>query len=147
MRIRPIPLALFGLLLLRGGVEAQVLPPPRVMPPARPPEQLVLPPTGPPVQILIPPRGITGPVLLPAGKPIPTLPLAASPYLPPGYQPSAYQVWQNYGWTYNGWIRPRVFQVGDGGYFLYNGGYFPYVYGLPGRHYSSTIAPAGAPAP
>jgi hypothetical protein len=126
MRIRPVPLALLAALVLTGGVHAQVLPPPRVMPPAHPFSSMVLPP---------------------AGKPLPTLPLAASPYPPPGYQPSAYQVWQNYGWTYNGWLRPRVMQIGDGGYFLYNGMPYPYVYVMPGRHYSSTIAPAGAPGP
>ena len=84
----------------------------------------------------------------PAGKPVPTLPLAALPYPPPGYQPSAYQVWQNYGWTYNGWIRPRAMMTPNGGgYWLYNGAPMPYGYVLPGRLYSSTMAPAGAPAP
>jgi hypothetical protein len=86
-------------------------------------------------------------VLPPHGRPLPTLPLAASPYPPPGYQPSAYQVWQNYGITYNGWLRPRVIQNSAyGGYFLYNGAPFPYVSTMPGRQFQS-IAPAGAPGP
>lgn len=147
MRMRSILLVLPTVLVLSNPVRAQVLPPPHAVYPARPVGPLVQPPVGPPVQMFVSPRGITAPVLPPHGKPIPTLPLAASPYPVPGYQPSAYQVWQNYGWTYNGWMRPRVYQVGDGGYFLYNGGYFPYVYVLPGRHYNSTFAPAGAPSP
>jgi hypothetical protein len=77
---------------------------------------------------------------------MPTLPLAASPIPVPGYQPSAYQVWQNYGVTYNGWLRPRIFQYGDDGYWLYNGAPYPYVYTWPGRQRPS-IAPAGAPTP
>lgn len=148
MRIRPLPFALLVVLLLSGGsIHAQVLPSPRVLPPAGPRSPLILPPGGPPVQILVPPPGRMA-VMPPAGKPIPTLPLGALPYPPPGYQPSAYQVWQNYGWTYNGWMRPRAMMTPDGGgYWLYNGAPMPYGYVLPGRLYSSTIAPAGAPSP
>jgi hypothetical protein len=146
MRSRLVPLALFVVLLLNGGAKAQVLPTPQVVPPASPRPSIVLPPAGPPAQILVPPptRML---VMPPAGKPLPTLPLAALLYPPPGYRPSAYQVWQNYGWTYNGWMRPRVIQTLNGGYWLYNGAPYPYVYVMPGRHYSSTIAPAGAPSP
>lgn len=136
MRSRFLFFALLAALLCpRGGVQAQVLPPPRVLPPA-----------GAPQQVIVSPFGMTRPVLPPAGKPMPGLPLAASPYPVPGYQPSAYQVWQNYGWTHNGWIRPRVIQTNNGGYWLYNGAPFPYVYVLPGRQFS-TIAPASAPGP
>jgi hypothetical protein len=77
---------------------------------------------------------------------LPVLPLAAAPYPPPGYRPSAYQVWQNYGVTYNGWMRPRVIQMTDGGYFFYNGALYPYVYVHPGYHFGS-IAPAGPSGP
>jgi hypothetical protein len=89
-----------------------------------------------------------GGVLPPAGRPIPTLPLAASPIPVPGYQPSAYQVWQNYGVTYNGWLRPRIWQTPYDGYgvWLYNGAPYPYVYTHPGRHMPS-VAPVGAPTP
>jgi hypothetical protein len=125
MRIRFVPFVLLAVLLFSSSARAQGLPPPRVVPP--------------------PYRSLYT-VLPPAGKPMPTLPLAASPYPVPGYQPSAYQVWQNYGWTYNGWIVPRIYQVNDGGFWLYNGAPFPYVYTMPGRHFS-TIAPAAAPAP
>lgn len=135
MHIRPVPLALLLALAASGKAQAQVLPP-RQLP------HLAL-----PSQIPVTPRGIDAPVLPPVGKPVPTLPLAALPYPVPGYQPSAMQVWQNYGWTYSGWMRPRVIQMGDMGYWYYNGAPFPYVYTLPGRHYSSTIAPAGAPGP
>ncbi len=124
MRLRPIPLAAFAVFALaHSEARAQVLPPPHVLPPAH----------------------MYG-VLPPHGKPIPTLPLAASPYPVPGYQPSAYQVWQNYGVTYNGWLRPRIFQYGDDGYWLYNGAPYPYVYTWPGKQRPS-IAPVGAPTP
>jgi hypothetical protein len=123
MRIRLVPFAFLFVLLSGRGAQAQVLPPPYVPPPR---SMLVLPP---------------------AGKPVPTLPLAALPYPPPGYQPSAYQVWQNYGLTYDGWLRPRVIQTGNSGYWLYNGAPFPYVYTSPMSYYSSTIAPSGAPSP
>lgn len=136
MRIRLIPLAVLAVLLLNNPARAQVLPPPRVLPPA-----------GPPVQFLVRP-GVPSPTVLPPhGKPLPPMPLAALPYPVPGYQPSAYQVWQNYGWTYNGWIRPRAMQTANGGYWLYNGAPMPYAYVLPGRLYSSTIAPAGPATP
>jgi hypothetical protein len=126
MRLQPVALALFALLALAGGeARAQVLPPPRVLPPA-------------PI--------VYGGVLPPPVRPMPTLPLAASPIPVPGYQPSAYQVWQNYGVTYNGWLRPRVFQYDDTGYWLYNGAPYPYVYTWPGKQRPS-IAPAGAPTP
>jgi hypothetical protein len=127
MRLRPVLLALFAVLALaRGEVRAQVLPPPHILP--------------------------SNPMLLgvlpPAGKPVPTLPLAALPYPVPGYQPSAYQVWQNYGVTYNGWLRPRIMQNPYDGYgiWLYNGAPYPYVYTHPGRHMPS-VAPLGAPTP
>lgn len=129
MTTRSIPLALFAAIALApSDVRAQVLPPPRVVPGQTP-------------------YRLYG-VLPPAGKPLPTLPLASLPYPPPGYQPSAYQVWQNYGVTYNGWLRPRIVQSPyDGyGYWLYNGAPFPYVYTMPGRHRPS-VAPIGAPTP
>ena len=124
MCLRPIPLASIAMCLLLGGeVSAQVMPPPRVVPPQNRPPQVVLPP---------------------AGRPVPTLPLAASPYPVPGYQPSAYQVWQNYGVNRNGWMVPRIWQTPNGGYWLYNGAPFPYVYTMPGQHFPS-VAPTGAP--
>jgi hypothetical protein len=127
MRLRPIVLALFAVFALaHSEVRAQVLPPPRVLAPA--------------------PTPLYSGVLPPRGRPVPTLPLAASPIPVPGYQPSAYQVWQNYGVTYNGWLRPRIFQVPQGGYWLYNGAPYPYVYTWPGKHRPS-IAPVGAPTP
>src|SRR5262249_41569911 len=126
MRLRPVSLALLAVFVLTSGrVHAQMLPPPRVVPGVTYSPQMVLPPHG---------------------KPIPTLPLAASPYPPPGYQPSAYQVWQNYGVTYNGWLRPRVIQTVHGGYFLYNGAPYPYVYTMQGYQMPS-VAPTGAPGP
>ena len=143
MCIRPVPFALFVVLLLSGSAHAQVLPPPHVMPPGSPRKPVIPPPVGAPVQILMPPPG-TMAVMPPAGKPVPTLPLAALPYPPPGYQPSAYQVWQNYGVTYNGWLRPRVIQTLNSGYFLYNGAPYPYVYVSPLSYYSSTLAPSSA---
>ncbi len=128
MSLRPVLLALFVTVVLAGGeARAQVLlPPPYPLPP---------------------PNMIRG-VLPPAGRPMPTLPYAALPYPVAGYQASAYQVWQNYGVTYNGWLRPRIIQSPyDGyGYWLYNGAPFPYVYTMPGRHMPS-VAPAGAPGP
>jgi hypothetical protein len=132
---RIVALALLAALGLTGAVYAQVLPPPRVVPPVGP-----LPPPH-----LAPPLGGV-PVMPPAGRPLPPLPLAASPYPVPGYRPSPYQVWQNYGLTYNGWLRPRVIQTPYGGYFLYNGAPYPYVYTRPGRHFDS-ILPYGAPGP
>lgn len=123
MRIPFVPLAVLAAMLFGGSVYGQVLPPPRVVPPPYRSMYTVLPP---------------------AGKPIPTPPLASLPYPVPGYQASKLQVWQNYGWTYNGWLRPRIFQVEDSGFWLYNGAPYPYVYTRPGRHFS-TIAPAGAP--
>lgn len=126
MGFRLVPFAVFAALVLPGGAQAQMLPPSRCLPP----DSMV--------------RG----VLPPAGRPLPTLPYAALPYPVPGYRASAYQVWQNYGVTYNGWLRPRVMQNPyDGyGYWIYNGAPFPYVYTLPGRHMPS-VAPAGAPGP
>lgn len=127
MRLRPIPLALFAAIVLAGGeARAQVLPPPCVQPPA----------------------SMYAGVLPPAGKPVPTLPLAASPFPVPGYQPSAYQVWQNYGVTRSGWLRPRVMQSPFDGYgiWLYNGAPYPYVYTWPGKNMPS-VAPLGAPTP
>jgi hypothetical protein len=135
MRHLPVSLALFVVFVLTGGVHAQVLPPPRAV-------QMELYSHG---LGGIPPSMIAG-VLPPHGRPIPTLPLAASPFPPPGYQPSAYQVWQNYGVTYNGWLRPRIFQTPQGGYWLYNGAPFPYVYTMPERHMPG-LAPTGAPGP
>lgn len=133
MHLRPVPLALLSVLFLTSdSAHAQVLPPPRSVQMELYPPRLVLPPD------------MTGGVLPPHGKPMSGLPLAASPYPPPGYQPSAYQVWQNYGITYNGWLRPRVFQVGNGGYFLYNGAPYPYVNVMPGSHFPSLV-PTGAP--
>jgi hypothetical protein len=129
MRLRPVLLALFAVFALaHSEARAQVLPPPRVLPPA--------------------PIPMYGGVLPPAGRPLPTLPLAASPIPVPGYQPSAYQVWQNYGVTYNGWLRPRIVQTPYHGYgvWLYNGAPYPYVYTWPGRHMPS-VAPVGAPTP
>jgi hypothetical protein len=125
--LRIVSLALLAILVLaHSEARAQVLPPPQILPPA----SMV--------------RG----VLPPAGIPMPTLPLAASPFPVPGYRPSAYQVWQNYGVTYNGWLRPAIMQNPfDGyGYWLYNGAPYPYVYTRPGRHMPS-IAPVGAPTP
>src|SRR5579875_29050 len=123
-----LPSVLLGLLaavtLARSEARAQVLPPPRISSAG---------------------SMIYG-VLPPAGKPVPSLPLAALPYPVPGYQPSAYQVWQNYGVTRNGWLRPRVLQMPCGGYWAYNGAPYPYVYTWPGKHMPS-VAPAGAPAP
>lgn len=127
MGFRPVLLALFATIVLAyGEVRAQVLPPPHILPPG----SMV--------------RG----VLPPAGRPLPTLPLAALPYPVPGYQPSAYQVWQNYGVTYNGWLRPRIMQMPYDGYgvWLYNGAPYPYVYTRPGEQRPS-VAPAGPPAP
>jgi|GEM_PF-1881696 hypothetical protein len=127
MKLPLVWLALFlPIILFPNEARAQVLPPPQVLPAG----SMV--------------RG----VLPPAGKPVPTLPLAASPCPVPGYQPSAYQVWQNYGVTYNGWLRPRVVQSPyDGyGYWSYNGAPYPYVYTRPGRHMPS-VAPLGAPTP
>lgn len=129
MSLRLVPLALIATFVLAHGesrAQEVLLPPPQILPHA----SMV--------------RG----VLPPAGRPLPTLPLAASPYPVPGYRPSAYQVWQNYGVTYNGWLRPRIFQSPyDGyGYWLYNGMPFPYVYTMPGRHMPS-IAPLGVPGP
>jgi hypothetical protein len=127
MCLRPVSLALFAVIMLAPSeARAQVLPPPRVLPPVP----------------------VFGGVLPPAGRPIPTLPLAASPIPVPGYQPSAYQVWQNYGVTYNGWLRPRVIQNPyDGyGFWAYNGAPYPYVYTHPGRNMPS-IAPAGPATP
>ncbi|MHB1425457.1 MAG: hypothetical protein ACYC3I_19995 [Gemmataceae bacterium] len=132
MCFRPASLALFSAFVFCVGVHAQMLPPPRVVPQQLPPPLLPLPPRH------------TTMVMPPVGKPIPTLPLAASPYPPPGYRPSAYQVWQNYGVTNTGWLRPRVIQVGDSGYWMYNGAPFPYVYTMPGQHMPSA-APSGAP--
>lgn len=127
MPFRSVALALFAALALsQGEARAQVLPPPRVVPE--------------PMN-----HRLYG-VLPPAGKPLPTLPLASLPYPVPGYQPSAYQVWQNYGVTYNGWLRPRIYQTPYGSYWLYNGAPFPYVYTMPGRHMPS-VAPVGAPTP
>jgi len=126
MRFRAVPLVLFVVLgLTNGDVRAQVLPPPRV------------------VQGTIP--SLYG-VLPPAGKPVPTLPLASLPYAVPGYQPSAYQVWQNYGVTYNGWLRPRIYQTPYGSYWLYNGAPFPWASTMPESHMPS-VAPIGAPRP
>lgn len=126
MYLRSVPLAVIAAVALaHSEVRAQVLlPPPHILPPA----SMV--------------RG----VLPPAGRPMPVLPLAALPYPVPGYRPSAYQVWQNYGLTYNGWLRPRIYQTPYGAYWLYNGAPFPYVYTMPGRHMPS-VAPAGAPGP
>lgn len=134
MRLRPHLLALLVLFVLSSSVSAQVLPPPRAV-------QMQMFAT----RMTVPPPMLAG-VLPPHGRPIPSLPLAASPFPPPGYQPSAYQVWQNYGLTYEGWLRPRIFQTPQGGYWLYNGAPFPYVYVMPGHHFHS-IAPAGAPGP
>lgn len=135
MSTRSVSLALLAMLVLAGVLHAQPLPPPRVLPPA-----------GPPVQInMAPPPGAM-PVMPPAGRPIPTLPLAASPYPPPGYRPSAYQVWQNYGLVYQGWLVPRVMQVPHGSYFRYNGAPFPYVYTYP-SYSIGTMLPSGAPSP
>jgi hypothetical protein len=129
MSLRLVTLTSLTVLGLAGAAPAQVLPPPHVLPPAN-----------------MAPPGFVAPVMPPAGKPLPSLPLAALPYPVPGYRPSAYQVWQNYGLTYNGWLRPRVIQTPQGGYFLYNGAPFPYTYAMPGRHWGS-VAPLGAPAP
>jgi hypothetical protein len=124
MSLRPIPFAVFAVVLFVGGeVRAQVLPPPRAVPPAILPPLVVLPP---------------------AGRPVPTLPLAALPYPAPGYQASAYQVWQNYGVNRNGWMVPRVWQFGSDGYWLYNGAPYPYVYTAPGQHFPA-VGPSGPP--
>ncbi len=101
----------------------QQLPPPRAMP-----------------AVYQPLRG----VLPPAGRPVPTLPLAALPYPVPGYRPSAYQVWQNYGVNRSGWIVPRIWQIDNRGYWRYNGAPFPYVDTMPGRHFPA-VGPAGLP--
>jgi hypothetical protein len=67
------------------------------------------------------------PPLLPPGGYLMPLP-------PPGYyRPSAYQVWQYYGVTYNGWMRPRVINTPSGGYYLYRGVPFPWVHNYPGE--------------
>jgi hypothetical protein len=135
MRRAAILLALLGLFALScGSVHAQVLPPPRAVQ-----MQMFAP------RPFVAPNMLAG-VLPPHGRPIPSLPLAASPFPPPGYQPSAYQVWQNYGLTYEGWLRPRIMQTPHGGFWLYNGAPFPYSYVMPGHHFQS-IAPAGAPGP
>jgi hypothetical protein len=135
MRLRPVPLALFAALLSSSVASAQELPAPRSVP-----QQTQAP------VLVLPPRRPTAQVLPPAGKPIPTMPLAASPYPPAGYRPSAYQVWQNYGVTYNGWLRPRVIQSDLGSYWLYNGAPYPYASTWPGRHMPS-IGPLGVPGP
>ncbi len=135
MRLALVLHALLALFALScGSVYAQVLPPPRAVQ-----MEMFAPRVG------MTPNMLAG-VLPPHGRPIAGLPLAASPVPPPGYQPSAYQVWQNYGLTYNGWLRPRIMQTPYGGYWLYNGAPFPYSYVMPGRHFHS-IAPAGAPGP
>src|SRR5579885_2744651 len=111
MRLSFAPLAFVTVLVCTEGVLAQTLPPPRVLPPEHRPAPPVLPSAG----------GATLFVMPPIGQP-----LYPSP-LPPGYRPSAYQVWQYYGLTYQGWLRPRVIQANGSGYYLYNGYPFPYV--------------------
>jgi hypothetical protein len=121
MGIRLVLLALVTTLVSTAGVFAQSLPPPRVLPPENPPAQPVLPRMG----------GATLYVMPSAGRPL--LPMAGPP---PGYRPSAYQVWQYYGLTYHGWLRPRVIQVNGGGYYLYNGYPYPYVNVSPEYHFN-----------
>jgi hypothetical protein len=143
MAVRVITLAVgIALTFQSAALQAQTLPPPRVMPYANGSMQ-------PPVHLaptILPPTAAIVAVMPPAGRPLNVMPLAASPYPPPGYRPSAYQVWQNYGLTYQGWLRPRVIQVQDSGYFLYNGAPFPYVHVFPGHHFGS-VAPAGPAVP
>jgi hypothetical protein len=121
MRIQLVPLALVAAVVCTDGAFAQTLPPPRVLPSEqRPAAQPILPPAGGATLFVTP---STGPMLHP------------SP-LPPGYRPSAYQVWQYYGLTYQGWLRPRVIQAnGSSGYYLYNGYPFP-VNVYPGHHFT-----------
>ena len=121
MRIRLVPLALVTALVYADGVIGQSLPPPRVLPPENGLAQPVLPPVG----------GATLFVMPSGGRP---QPMMAGP--PLGYRPSAYQVWQYYGVTSQGWLRPRVIQVNGGGYYLYNGQPYPYVNVNPGFHFN-----------
>ena len=107
MRTWLVPLALIAALTCTSTVAAQTLPPPRALPSE---------------------GGATLYAMPPAGAPLPSMPTA-------GYRPSAYQVWQYYGLTYSGWLRPRVIQVQGGGYYLYNGYLFPYVNVFPGEHF------------
>ena len=54
------------------------------------------------------------------------------PLPPVYYRPSAYAVWQYYGRTYSGFMRPRVIDGAGGGYYLYGGVPFPWVANYPG---------------
>jgi hypothetical protein len=118
MRSRLLPFALLlALLCASAEAHAQNLPPPRVLPPVNYPLQPVMPPAFHP--------------LPPYGRPLPLM------YLPPvPYRPSATQVWQYYGITYHGYLRPRVIQATQGGYYLYRGYPFPYVHVYPGEHFN-----------
>jgi hypothetical protein len=121
MRIQLVPLALVVAVVCADGAFAQTLPPPRVLPPEQRPAQPILPPAGGATLFVMP---STGPMLHP------------SPLPPPGYRPSAYQVWQYYGITYQGWLRPRVIQANGSGYYLYNGYPYPYVNVSPEYHFN-----------
>jgi hypothetical protein len=120
MRAVLVPLASVVLLTcLAGNLPAQTLPPPRPLPSEAPATQPVVPPVG------------MVPGMPPPGYPMPYM----HPGLPPGYRPSAYQVWQGYGLTYQGYLRPRVFQAPYGGYYI-NGYPFPQVHVYPGHHFT-----------
>jgi hypothetical protein len=121
MSVRLVPITLVLALGCTESVLAQTLPPPRVLQPEIRPAQPMLPPVG----------GATFFAMPSAGRPLPPMP----PGLPPGYRPSAYQVWQYYGLSYQGWLRPRVIQANGTGYYLYNGYPFPYVNVYPGEHF------------
>jgi hypothetical protein len=120
--MRPVLVPLASLVVLTcstSHLSGQTLPPPRPLPSDGAAAQPVLPP----VQIM--------PGMPPGAHPLPYLP----PGLPPGYRPSAYQVWQGYGLTYQGYLRPRVFQAMYGGYYI-NGYPFPQVHVYPGHHFT-----------
>ncbi len=110
--------SLFALVCAGSQAHAQNLPPPRILLPANPPLQPVMPPA-------------YRPLMPPYGRPLPPMPLP-----PAYYRPSAYQVWQYYGITYSGQLRPRVIQATQGGYYLYRGYPFPYVHVYPGEHFN-----------
>ncbi|HEY7153795.1 MAG TPA: hypothetical protein VH575_07530 [Gemmataceae bacterium] len=131
MRSQLVSLALVAAVVCTGDIFAQTLPPPRVLPPEQRPAQPTLPPAG----------GATLFVMPPPGRPL------YPPPLPPGYRPSAYQVWQYYGLTYQGWLRPRVIQAnGSSGYYLYNGYPFP-VNVYPGHHFTPQAGNAASMVP
>ncbi len=117
MRRGMIPFAsLIALICAHVDGHAQTLPPPRVLPS----------------------ESAAPPLLMPlADQPLPPLPALgihprSLPLPPVYYRPSAYQVWQYYGVTYSGYFRPRVMNMGNGGYFL-NGMPYPWVQVYPGR--------------